>query len=71
MISLHLDIEKQSENIHPFVGNSDCIICPKVVELNDLLEKVLKDDIERIDPYHCVACGKRNSWKSRKEGVGM
>jgi uncharacterized Zn-finger protein len=41
----------------------DCIICPKVSELNDLVQAVFtKDELIEMEPYHCVGCGKRSTW---------
>jgi hypothetical protein len=42
---------------------SDCVICPKVSELNELVQTIFtKPELVEMEPYHCVACSKRFTW---------
>ncbi len=54
------DIVKELNDV---AKDPDCIICPKVSELNEIVQAVFtKDELIEMEPYHCIGCGKRYAW---------
>ena len=54
------DLKNHTEKFH----RNSCPVCPKIVQLNNFVRKVSKKKIDSIEPYHCVECGKKFSWKN-------
>ena len=56
-------VGEPAEKVNDVIEEQLCVICPKVSELNELVQIVFtKQDLVEMEPYHCVACSKRFTW---------
>ncbi len=57
------DAKDIMKELNDATKDPDCIICPKVSELNELVQAVFtKDELIEMEPYHCIGCGKSSTW---------
>jgi len=56
-------VGESAEKVCDVIEEPICVICPKVLELNEFVQTVLtRQDLIEMEPYHCVSCSKRFTW---------